>query len=86
MGTLTPQSAAKIRDLRDPTPEAAELREILAKHIDKLAQLMRDSKVRAIDIHWTNDPMEGPPIGDAKTWLPSPFSNMYIAAEFEAKG
>lgn len=70
-------------DLRAPTPEAAAYREKIAKHIDELAALVRNSQVRAISIDWRNAPIEGMPDGQFKTWLANPFSTIDISAEFE---
>jgi len=71
-------------DLRALTPEAAEMREKIAKHIDELAFHMRAGRVRTFNLEWTNAPMEGPPLGDMKTFTSSPYSDVHLHMEVEA--
>jgi len=70
-------------DLRADTPEAAEIREKLAKHIEELAHHMRSARVRAFSLDWRNEPIEGPPMGMMKTFEASPFSDVSLHMEVE---
>jgi hypothetical protein len=71
-------------DLRAQTPEAAEIREKLAKHIEDLAFHMRAGRVRAFNLEWTNEPMETHEDPYFKTFRASPFSDVRLTMEVES--